>query len=279
MFHGAPRDMKGEKSMKITHDFHVHTNLSLCAKPTATLEGYLETAKKLGLTKLGISNHFWDAAIPGANDFYVPQDYDHVASLRPAIEKADVPGLRVYFGCECEYDPWRHGVACTEEVAERFEYMLVPNSHTHMMMPKEYYHPYEKHAEFMLAAFEEIVDCPLSKYVTAMAHPFEAVACPYDNEILIDLIPDDRYRRLFAKAAGKGIAFEINISSMVKKTPEEVEKASVIRLFRLAKEEGCKFLFGSDIHNVPENLAPFKNAELVADLLSLTEEDLAPIAR
>ncbi len=264
--------------MKITHDFHVHTSLSLCAAPTALLEGYLEKAKDIGLTKLGISNHFWDAAIPGANEFYVPQDFDHVASLRDEIQKADSPELRVYFGCECEYDPWRHGVACTEEIAEKFEYMLVPNSHTHMMMPKEYYHPYEKHAEFMLQAYEDILDCPLSRYVTAMAHPFEAVGCPYDNQILIDLVPDDRYRRLFAKTAEKGIAYEINVSVFREKITENIAEASVFRLYRLAKEEGCKFLFGSDAHDV-SYYDSYRNAGIVADIAGLTEADLAPLAK
>ena len=264
--------------MKITHDFHVHTNLSLCAKPTAELDGYLKIAKEIGLTKIGISNHFWDAAVPGANEFYVPQDYEHVASLRDEIRKADTPELRTYFGCECEYDPWRHGVACTEEVAERFEYMLVPNSHTHMMMPKDCYHPYEKHAEFMLTAYEEILDCPVSRYVTAMAHPFEAVACPYDNEILINLIPDDRYKRLFAKTAEKGIAYEINVSVFRGKRKDSVADAAVFRMYRLAKEEGCKFLFGSDAHDT-SYYSSYKDAGLIADIAGLTEEDLAPLAR
>ena len=169
-------------------------------------------------------------------------------------------------------------MACTEEVAERFEYMLVPNSHTHMMMPKESYHPYEKHAEFMLTAFEEIVTCPVSRYITAMAHPFEAVACPYDKEILINLIPDDRYKRLFAMAAEKGIAYEINISSLHRKTHEEIEKAAVIRLFRLAKEEGCRFLFGSDTHDASKEVN-YERADYIASLLDLKESDLAPIAR
>ena len=33
--------------MKITHDFHVHTHLSVCAKDTATVEHYAEVSKSL----------------------------------------------------------------------------------------------------------------------------------------------------------------------------------------------------------------------------------------
>ena len=44
--------------MKITHDFHIHTHLSVCAKDSATVEHYAEVAKNLGLKKLGFADHF-----------------------------------------------------------------------------------------------------------------------------------------------------------------------------------------------------------------------------
>ncbi|MBO5199275.1 MAG: PHP domain-containing protein [Lachnospiraceae bacterium] len=263
--------------MKIEHDFHVHTNLSLCAQQSATLDGYIRKAKEIGLKRIGFSDHFWDEKIEGANGFYRPQNYEHVASLLPEIGKLDEPELKIYFGCETEYDPYHHGVAITEEIAEKFDFILVPNSHTHMMMPKEYYTPYQKHADFMIQAYEEIIDSPVSRYITAMAHPFEAVCCPYDNSILIDLISDDQYKRLFERTAKKGIAFEINVASMHSKTPEQIENCSQIRMFRLAKESGCKFLFGSDAHDLQKH-DTYSNADLIADLLDLKESDLASIA-
>ena len=114
-----------------------------------------------------------------------------------------------------------------------------------------------------------------------MAHPFEAVACPYDRWILTDMIPDDRYRRLFAKTAEKGIAVEINGSCFIehaKTSPEEIRNSSSMRVFRLAKEEGCKFIFGSDAHSV-SYYGFYGSMDIIADLLGLTEDDLAPIAR
>lgn len=270
--------------MQIRHDFHMHTALSLCAERSASVAEYVEAAKKAGFEKLGFANHFWDAAIPGANDFYVPQTYDHVASMKPEIEEAKKSGLTIYFGCECEYDPYRHGVACTPEVAERFEFMIVPNSHTHMMMPKDYYHPYEKHADFMTAAYEEILQSEVAKYITGMAHPFEAVACPYDREILIGLTKEDDFKRLFTMQAEKGIAFEINLSCLVKKPPEELMESPRFKMFRTAKECGCKFIFGTDIHSSARYAAgvaeeAIKGANLVAGMLELKEEDIIEIAR
>ena len=169
-------------------------------------------------------------------------------------------------------------MAITEERAEQMDFILVPNSHTHMMMPKDWYEPYQKHVDFMLQAYEDIINSNVSRYITAMAHPFLAVACPYDKSILVDMITDDQFKRLFDKTAEKGIAFEINVASMVNNTTEEIEKSSQIRMFKLAKECGCKFIFGSDAHN---NTAhdTYHHADFVAGLLGLTENDLIDIAK
>ena len=46
--------------MLITHDFHLHTKISLCAKPEATLDLYLRKASECGLKKIAITDHIWD---------------------------------------------------------------------------------------------------------------------------------------------------------------------------------------------------------------------------
>ena len=78
--------------------------------------------------------------------------------------------------------------------------------------------------------------------------------------------------------AEKNIAFEINVSSMQRKTHEQIEQLSQLRMFRLAKEQGCRFLFGSDSHSAASH-DHYSNADFVADLLELKEEDIAQIAR
>ena len=54
--------------MKVTHDFHIHTNLSLCAEQDTTVEYYVRRAEEIGLTKIGFANHFWDEKVEGANE-------------------------------------------------------------------------------------------------------------------------------------------------------------------------------------------------------------------
>ena len=46
--------------MKITQDLHIHTKLSVCAKPAATFDMYIETAKAEGLETIGFADHLWD---------------------------------------------------------------------------------------------------------------------------------------------------------------------------------------------------------------------------
>lgn len=264
--------------MKVTHDFHIHTNLSLCAEKNATVEYYVRKAEEIGLTKIGFSNHFWDSAIEGANGFYRPQNWEHVKQLRVELEQVKSKTVRIYFGCEAEYDPVHHGVAMSEETAEKFDYILVPNSHTHMMMPKECYKPYQKHADFMVQAYADILNSSVSRYITAMAHPFEAVCCPYDYSILIDIISDDTFKRLFDQTAKKEIAVEINIGKFRDSKAEDIEACSQIRMFRIAKECGCKFIFGSDAHNRKRHDL-YGYTDVFADILELKEHDIADIAR
>lgn len=264
--------------MRITHDFHIHTHLSLCANRTVCAEDYVENAKALGLTKLGFSDHFWDDAIPGAFPFYENQDYNHIAPLKDQLAQIAQDQVKLFFGGEVEYDPVNRSIALTEAVAEQMDYIIVPNSHTHFTMPRECYMPYQQHVDFMIRAFDDIVACPVSKYVTAIAHPFQAVACPYPNQILIDIISDNVFLRLFEKAAKADIAFEINLEPMMRKSPGEIEAMSQIRMFRLAKHSGCKFIFGSDAHSKDAHQWYF-NADIVAGLLDLAEKDIVAIAR
>ena len=273
--------------MKITHDLHIHTSLSLCASREASAAGYVALAKQHGLTRLGFADHYWDERIDGTHafcrdgvsGFYNPQNTAHIEQLRPQLDALRGQGIDLLFGCETEYDPYHHGVAITEEVAETMDFIIVPNSHTHMMMPKELYQPYEKHAAYMVNAYREIIESPVSRYITAMAHPFQAVCCPYDNRILISLITDDEYRRLFDRTAENGIAIEINTSCWYQKTDAEVEADPVWHLFSLAKECGCRFTFGSDAHDHQVHSVYAAHTALACRLLALREVDLAIITR
>lgn len=264
--------------MKIKHDFHVHTNLSICANETATVENYIAHAKRLGLTKIGFSDHFGAKDIPNARGFYRAHPYEHNAQLKDTLAALNEPDIRFYFGCETEYHTPKRDIALTEEEAERFDFISVPNSHTHMIMPKDVIGNYEKHVAFMIQAYEDILNSPLSRYVTSMAHPFDICCHTYTTADLLPMIGDDTFKRLFDRTAEKNIAFEINLSYTKNMTPEEIADDCHIRMFRIAKDCGCKFIFGSDAHDSSQHLF-YQNADTVYDILGLCEDDLAEICK
>jgi hypothetical protein len=128
-----------------------------------------------------------------------------ISKERQLIEQANRNGANFLFGCEAEYSYKHHRPAISPAVAEQMDVLLVPNSHTHLTMPKSFYEPHEKHIEFMKNAFMDIVNSDVAKYITAIPHPFMAVCCPYNNRMLLKEISDDDFKECFSVAAQKGI--------------------------------------------------------------------------
>lgn len=264
--------------MRITHDFHTHTVYSSDTGASATYELYLKRARELGITHLGFAEHFWDDSIEGSFPFYKSLTREHMMGARQEFESYKRDDIRLFFGCEVEYDPVHKAPALTEQTAEMFDFVLVPHSHSHETMPKEYYDDPQKHCDFLLDAYNNIIDSSVSRYITAMAHPFGLVRCPYPCDVMIDMVTDDTFKRMFDKTAQKGIAVEINTACIFKDASVELpENSPHLRLFRLAKECGCRFLFGSDSHS-SHRMYIMEQANAVCELLSLNENDIATIA-
>lgn len=270
--------------MLFDHDFHVHTIYSNDTSKKATVENYIPAAKAMGLKKVGIAEHFWDDTIEGAFPFYVPLTFQHVSQVRRELVEFSGQGVELFFGCEVEYDPVHHAPALSPKVAEQFDFVIVPNSHSHETMPKEYYADKAKHKDFILEAFNNIISCDVSRYVCGIAHPFSLCRCEYPCDDLIGLISDDEFKDLFARTANKGIALEFNIGSFMgglHRLGLEIDRAGdcqLMRMFRIAKAEGCKFFFGTDAHGVG-HLEGLDCMDPLADCLGLTDDDIAPFAR
>jgi len=262
-------------------DLHVHTNLSLCASPDACIDIYIEQCKRHGIKTMAITNHMWDHTVPGWENgkFYSVQDTEYVFSLRDELNRVNSNGeVKCLFGCESEYSFQSRRPAIRPEIAEQMEVLLVPNSHTHITMPKSYYEPHRKHIDFMITAFMDIVQSDVSKYITAIPHPFLAVCCPYDNHLLLNEITDDEFKRCFDAAAEKGIALELNPNYIKNKTLSEIYEDPILRMFRIGKECGCKFTIGTDAHS-SEGQNQYHLLYVLCSLLNLQEDDFHPIMR
>lgn len=122
-----------EKNMKIRHDIHAHTFFSSCSTqdPNASMADFVRKAAELGHSVLGISNHMWDESVPGAAVWYKGQNVDYVLEERWAISE-DTLGVKILFGAECEYYGMSQTLGITAETSKKFDYILVPHTHTHM---------------------------------------------------------------------------------------------------------------------------------------------------
>ena len=105
-----------------------------------------------------------------------------------------------------------------------------------------------------------------------LAHLTCGLIAPKREEYLetLSLIPEKDMIRLFEKAARLGVGIELNLDDMAFSVGEE---ELVLRPYRIAKKQGCKFYLGSDAHHPKhfEKAVVYFNRAI--DLLELTEED------
>lgn len=256
----------------VDHDYHIHSKLSACSgDPEQTNERILEYAKQNRLKKIVLTDHFWDEKVAGASGWYAPQNFEHISKALPLPEEN---GIKFLFGCETDMDKF-FTVGVSKERFQNFDFIIIPTTHLHMLgftLSTED-SSLENRAKLWVKRLDSLLsmDLPFSKI--GIAHLACGLIAPSKIEDylkVLELIPAADMKRLFKKAADLGAGIELNSSDMSFK---EKDADTVLRMFRIAKEEGCKFYLGSDAHH-PNGLenAP-KIFERAIDYLNLTEED------
>lgn len=226
------------------HDIHIHTSLSSCSSTDLAL--YVPEVRKRNYTAIGFANHVWDSAVPGASDWYKPQDVAHVLKLKDELGRYDFGDTKVYFGCETEYigggvvglDPRNVSV---------FDYVLVPAHHFHMgglTRPADLTDPGEVR-KLMLERFFEVCDIG---FAFGIAHPFLPMGYMDSALEILRGIGDGDFKACFRYAADREKSIEINLSVFRKFTEEQLSEYR--RMMTIARECGCKFHAGSDAHTL-----------------------------
>ncbi len=260
--------------MKFTfdHDLHIHSTLSVCCKDEGqTPEAILDYAEREGLKTVCLTNHFWDNGIPTLSNAYKIQNFENIMKALPLPQKE---GIRFLFGCETDLN--RNLVlGITKENMDLFDFILVPTTHFHMdtNVSPEDKDTAEKCAETWVKRFEAVLNMDLPFHKIGIPHLSCRLIAKNDPKMRLDtlrLIPEEKMRSLFRKAASLGCGIELNQKDLTY-LPEEED--AILRPFRIAKEEGCKFYLGSDAHAT----APLSGArsifEKAIEKLSLTEDD------
>ena len=238
--------------MDIRSDFHTHTNISSCGAPDNTLQTLIDglCSGPDGVRVLGVSNHLWDSDVPGASEWYAPQNVPHVLAIRQELKTADTHGARVLIGAEVEFTADCRA-AVTEEHAKLFDYLLITANHLHMkdfIVPSSLTEPDEVRQviidRFKAAAATDLpVKC-------GICHPFFPISFKEtENEILAG-ISDKTYGECFELAKKHGKSIEIHSAALNPHLPlnEKGFCPEYIRMYGTAKEVGCTFHIGSDVH-------------------------------
>ena len=84
------------------NDLHIHTYISMCSgDPEQSPGNILEYAKKNGFKNICVTDHFWDAKVPGATPYLAKENIETLKSILPLPQSG---GIRFMFGCETELD-------------------------------------------------------------------------------------------------------------------------------------------------------------------------------
>lgn len=258
--------------MKFTydHDLHIHSNLSACSNdPEQTAESILAYAKKRKLKRVCITDHFWDEAIPGASDWYLPQNYKHISRIKP-LPQAE--GTQLLFGCEAELDK-NMTLSVSEEKYDLFDFMVVATTHMHRVgftVDEAELKTPEHRADAWIRRLDAVFDMKLPFHKVGIAHLTCKLIAPEKDVFLKTLraIPVSEMKRLFTKAARLGAGIELNYGAF-----KFADEEAALLPYRIAKECGCKFYCGSDAHEVSRMYAAGEVFQKAINLLDLREED------
>ena len=260
---------------KIDHDLHIHSNLSSCSHDKKqTPENILAYARKEGLKKIAITDHFWDEKVDGASEWYAPQDFGHVSKALPLPKEE---GISFLFGCETEMDKF-FTLGITKERLDSFDFIIIPTSHLHMSgftIDEELTSP-EGRAKYYLERCHRLLDYDLPFHKIGLAHftcGLMARSCEGTRDDILNFISDEEFTELFTKAARCGIGIELNTAL------SDASNPAALRPYLIAKECGCKFYLGSDAHGLEAFNSSSERFSSMIEALGLTEDDKFPFAK
>ena len=260
------------------NDLHIHSYISLCSKDEAqTPEAILEYARENGLKTVALTDHFWDTSVSGASGFYQTQNFEWISRSMPLPQ---CEGIDFLFGCEADMDKdLRLGIP--KERFDDFDFVVMALTHLHMVgftITEENAATAEGRARAWIERLEYFLGLDLPFHKIGLAHLATHLLAKGREMYLnvLELLPDEKLYELFSKCARLGVGIELNASDM---SFSDEEADTVLKMFRIAKECGCKFYMGSDAHHP----AGLKNAKAIferaIDLLGLTEDDKYQLKR
>ena len=220
----------------LTHDFHIHTSASACAKAEMTVENIIATAARKGVRVMGVSDH-----LPTGQD----EALRMITRTRAEVNRASRP-LTVLVGGEAQMNS-PHVASIDREVAESLDYVLIAANHYHLdSVENPARRTPEAYAAHHLTMLEGAVD---TGFCDVIAHPF-LLPLPqdFDQESFLGAFDRREVERILRKAVRAEVALEVNPRKYVPRAPWFFAE-----LLELAHRLGLRFAMGSDSHAI-ENI-------------------------
>ena len=268
------------------NDLHIHSFLSTCSKdPEQVPERILQYAKENRLKTLVLTDHCWNHDAmqseqwqQGNNPMHFKRSQwyckQNLAHVRQALPLPQAEGIEFLFGVETEMH-LSGLIGMNREDFDALDFIVIPTTHFHMKgftISEEDAENPQTRAAAWVRRFHDLLQMELPFHKIGLAHLTCSLIAPNRRDCLqvLDLLPSCDLNDLFRKAAELGVGIELNASDM-DFAPEEAD--TVLRIYRIAKQHGCKFYMGSDAHSVRDMSTVKEIFERAIDLLELTEDD------
>ena len=258
---------------QVNQDLHCHSTLSACCgDPNQTIQAIYERAVRQGLATQCVTDHLWDSAVPEPSRWYAPQHVKRGKAELEALTAGRTEGPRMVFGCETEYCGGTK-LGLSRENFDEFDFVIIPPNHFHMInfTRDERINTEEAIAELFVQRLEQLtlLDLPWKK--VGIAHLNGYLTFREGDPVKVySIMDEERLKKAFTFLAARGAGIEINTSCFEAGWREREDDQ--LRLFRIARDCGCKFYIGSDAHSVEGMEGMLEVAREVVDLLELTEE-------
>lgn len=258
----------------VDHDLHIHSFLSACSRnPEQNPRRMMQYAKENGLRKICVTDHFWDEDQDSGAPCYGEENvFDKKKWLGEIPQDENVCFL---FGVETELDR-NMRLGLSREHFDAVDFAVIPTTHLNMMgltLNRTEGDSTEKRAMLWVKRLEAVLNMDIPFYKTGIAHLTCATFAYWSRETELECyrkIPEQEIFRLMKRAAEVGVGIEINSCSMMY-TPEE--EGDILRIYRIAKDCGCKFYCGSDAHQPHELDRAMGLFQKAVDALDLKESD------
>lgn len=241
-------------------NFNYHTHTYRCNHAKGKDEEYVLAAIKAGFKRLGFSDHI---PYPGCRNHKSRMNYedrlDYYESMKYLKDKYQGQ-IEIVYGFECEY--FEDYAAYYQEISNEVDYLILGQHDAFLREHSVYFYNFRPE------------DYPVYERLCTKAMEtglFKVLCHPEYVLLSVDHLSDElktMFRNIFTAAKKTDTRVEINLNGMEKgkKIIDGYETFAYpnFEILKIARECGCRFIYGADAH-YPEKLLRFEDDIRIVD--------------